>query len=68
MSRPLIRSGQWSQTTTGITQPAARLEAQCQARACHLSTDAQVIKENSIARNALVTVVAEVTSPELRDS
>ncbi len=26
MSRPLIRSGQWSQTTTGITQPAARLK------------------------------------------
>jgi len=25
MSRPVIRSGQWSQTTTGITQPAARL-------------------------------------------
>jgi len=25
MSRPLIRSGQWSQTTTGISQPAARL-------------------------------------------
>jgi len=25
MSRPLIRSGQWSKTTTGITQPAARL-------------------------------------------
>ena len=24
MSRPLIRSGQWSQTTTGITQPADR--------------------------------------------
>ena len=23
MSRPLIRSGQWSQTTTGIFQPAA---------------------------------------------
>ena len=26
MSRPLTRSGQWSQTTTGICQPAARLE------------------------------------------
>ena len=25
MSRPLVRSGQWSQTTTGITQPDARL-------------------------------------------
>jgi len=25
MSRPLAHSGQWSQTTTGITQPAARL-------------------------------------------
>ena len=25
MSRPLICSGQWSQTTTGIIQPAARL-------------------------------------------
>jgi len=25
MSRPLIRSGQWSQTTNGISQPAARL-------------------------------------------
>ncbi len=25
MSRPLARSGQWSQTTTGISQPAARL-------------------------------------------
>ncbi len=23
MSGPLIRSGQWSQTTTGMTQPAA---------------------------------------------
>jgi len=27
MSRPLIRSGQWSQTTAGILQPAARLTA-----------------------------------------
>ncbi len=27
MSRPLIRSGQWSQTTTGKTQPAARLKS-----------------------------------------
>ncbi len=27
MSRPLICSGQWSQTTTGITQPAVRLIA-----------------------------------------
>jgi len=25
MSRPLTRSGQWSRTTTGISQPAARL-------------------------------------------
>ena len=25
LSRPLARSGQWSQTTTGISQPAARL-------------------------------------------
>ena len=25
LSRPLIRSGQWSQTTAGILQPAARL-------------------------------------------
>ena len=25
MSHPLIRSGQWSQTTTGTTQHAARL-------------------------------------------
>jgi len=25
MSHPLLRSGQWSQTTTGITHPAARL-------------------------------------------
>ena len=24
MSRPLICSGQWSQTATGITKPAAR--------------------------------------------
>ena len=28
MSRPLTRSGQWSQTTTGISQPAARLTEQ----------------------------------------
>jgi len=27
LSRPLTSSGQWSQTTTGISQPAARLEA-----------------------------------------
>ena len=27
MSHPYIRSGQWSQTTTGISQPAARLKA-----------------------------------------
>ena len=27
MSHPLIRSGQWFQTTTGITQPVARLRA-----------------------------------------
>jgi len=27
MSRPLIRSGQWSQTTTGILQPAARFRS-----------------------------------------
>ena len=26
MSRPLTRSGQWSQTTTGISQPAACLK------------------------------------------
>jgi len=25
LSRPMTRSGQWSQTTTGISQPAARL-------------------------------------------
>jgi len=27
MSPPLIRSGQWSQVTSGILQPAARLRA-----------------------------------------
>jgi len=27
MSRPLARSGQWSQTTTGDSQPADRLMA-----------------------------------------
>ena len=26
MSRPLTRTGQWSQTTTFISQPAARLK------------------------------------------
>ena len=34
----------------------------------NLSTDAQVIMENSISRNALVILVDEATSPELRDS
>jgi len=27
LSRPLTSSGQWSQTTTGISQPGARLSA-----------------------------------------
>ncbi len=35
MSRPLIRSGQWSQTTTGITQPAARLTARFPTASAH---------------------------------
>ncbi len=29
MSRPLIGSGQWSQTTTGMFHPAARLKPRC---------------------------------------
>ncbi len=56
MSRPLIRSGQWSQTTTGITQPAARL---------------MNIVSNRILRIALLvcsliltaTVIASATNP-----
>ena len=32
MSRPLIRPGQWSQTTTGISQPAARIKERIEIR------------------------------------
>ncbi len=42
MSRPLVRSGQWSQTTTGITQPAARLSQSCPTLA-HSSTSRSAI-------------------------
>ncbi len=34
MSRPLIGSGQWSKTTTGITRPAARLCGREANRGC----------------------------------
>ena len=54
LSRPLIRSGQWSQTTTGISQPAARLSGTgLKAEGSFKAAEARYTAANQVDRQSL---------------